>query len=237
LGDSVNTIKENTHIHLEASRDVSLEINAEKTKYMITSRHPNSGQNQNTRTANETFGNVVQFKYLGMTLTNQNDIRDEIKSKIYLRECLLSFSPMSSVFPSLIKKLNIKVHKTVILPVVLYEYETLSFTLREEHSLRVFENRILRKIFGPKSEEDESWRKLHNDELHSLYSSPNIVRVIKSRRLKWAGHVVRMGEERGVYRILVGRPEGRDHWKDLDVGRRTTIRWTLGNRNRWDELD
>jgi hypothetical protein len=69
-------------------------------------------------------------------------------------------------------------------------------------------NRVLR-IFGPKREEDGSWRKLHNDELHSLYSSPNIVGVIKSRRMRWAGHVARTGEGRGVYRVLVGRPEGK----------------------------
>jgi hypothetical protein len=81
--------------------------------------------------------------------------------------------------------------------------------LREEHRLRVFENRVLRRIFGPKREEYGSWRKLHNDELHSLYSSPNIVRVIKSRRVRWAGHVARMGEGRGVYRILVGRHKGK----------------------------
>jgi hypothetical protein len=80
-------------------------------------------------------------------------------------------------------------------------------TSREELGPRVFESRVLR-IFGPKREEDGSWRKLHNDELHNLYSSPNILRVIKSRRMRWAGHVARMGEGRGVYRILVGRPEG-----------------------------
>jgi hypothetical protein len=72
-----------------------------------------------------------------------------------------------------------------------------------------FENRVLRRIFGPKREEDGSWRKLHNDELHSLYSSPNIVRAIKSRRMRWVGHVARMGEVRGAYRVLVGRPEGK----------------------------
>jgi hypothetical protein len=90
---------------------------------------------------------------------------------------------------------------------VLYGFETWSLTLREERGLNVFENRVLRKIFGPKSEEDVSWIKLHNDELHSLYSSPNIVRVIKSMRMRWAGHVARMGEGSSVYRILVGRPQ------------------------------
>jgi hypothetical protein len=79
--------------------------------------------------------------------------------------------------------------------------------LGEEHRLRVFEKTVLRRIFGPKRENDRSWRKMHNDELHSLYSSPNIVRVIKSRRMRWAGHVVRMGNGRGAYRVLVGRPE------------------------------
>jgi hypothetical protein len=81
--------------------------------------------------------------------------------------------------------------------------------LKEEHRLRVFENRVLRKIFGLKREEDGSWIKLHNDELHDLYSSPNIVRVFKSRRMRWAGHVVLMVEGRGVCRVLVGRSEGK----------------------------
>jgi hypothetical protein len=108
--------------------------------------------------------------------------------------------------------------------------------LGKEHKLRVFENRVLRKIFGPKSEEDGSWRKLHNDELHSLYSSPNIVRVIKSRRMRSAGHVARMGEGRGVYRILVGRPEGKNHWEDLGVGRRITLSWTLGRQESMGQI-
>jgi hypothetical protein len=119
------------------------------------------------------------------------------------------------------KNLNVKIYKTAILPFVLYGWETWSLTLWEEHGLRVFENRVLRKIFGPKREEDGSWRKLRNDELHSLYSSPNIVRVNKSRRMRWAGHVVRMGEGSDVYRVLIGRPEGkrppgrpRRRWED-----------------------
>jgi hypothetical protein len=79
--------------------------------------------------------------------------------------------------------------------------------LKEEHRLRVFGNRVLRKMFGSKREEEGSWKIQHNDELHSLYSSPNIVRVIKSRKMGWAGRVARMEEGRGVYRILVGRPD------------------------------
>jgi len=82
--------------------------------------------------------------------------------------------------------------------------------LREERKLRVFENMVLRRIFGPRgAEETGEWRRLHNEELNDLYYSPNIVRVIKSRRMRMAGHVARMGEERGVYWVLVGTPEGR----------------------------
>jgi hypothetical protein len=85
-----------------------------------------------------------------------------------------------------------------------------SLTLREEHRLRVFENRVLRRIIGPKRDEvTGEWRKLHSEELHNLYSSPDIIRQVKSRRMRWAGHVARMGAERKVYKVLVGKPEGK----------------------------
>jgi hypothetical protein len=105
--------------------------------------------------------------------------------------------------------MSVQYNKIVILPVVLYGYETWSLTLEKGHRLRVSENRVSRRIFGPKREEDGSWRKLHNDELHSLYSSPNIVRVNNSRRMRWTGHVARMGEGRGVYRVFIGKPKGK----------------------------
>ena len=114
-------------------------------------------------------------------------------------------------------------NKTIILPVVLYGCETQSLTFREERRLRVFENRVLRRVFGPKrGEVTGEWRKIHKKKLSYLYSLPNIVRVVKSRRMRWAGHVARMGEGRGVHRVLVGKPEGerppgrpRRRWEDL----------------------
>jgi hypothetical protein len=128
----------------------------------------------------------------------------------------------SFVFQVDIKNLKIRIYRITILPVVLYGCETWLLKLKEEHRLRVFENRVLRRIFGPKRDEVKGeWRKLHNEELRGLYSLPNSVRVIKSKRLRWAGHVARMGDGRDVYRVLVGKPEGkrslgrlRRRWED-----------------------
>jgi hypothetical protein len=117
---------------------------------------------------------------------------------------------------------QVKIQKTIILPVVLYGCETWSLTLREEHRRGVFKNRVLRRIFGPKRDEvTGEWRKLHSEELHNLYSSPDIIRHNKSRLMRWAGYVARMGEERKLYKVLVGKPEGkrplgrpRRRWED-----------------------
>jgi hypothetical protein len=103
-------------------------------------------------------------------------------------------------------------YKTIILPVVLYGCETWSLTLRKEHRLRVFENRGLRRIFGTKSNEVmEEWRKLYNGQLHNLYLSPNVIRQVKSRRMRWAVHVACMGEERKVYKFWKESLNERDH--------------------------
>jgi hypothetical protein len=140
----------------------------------------------------------------------------------------IPFRVLSSCLLS--RNVKVKIYKTIILPAVLDGCGTWSLTLREEHILRVFENRVLRRIFGPKRDEvTGKWRKLHNEELHILYSSPDIIRQITSRRMRWAGHVARMGEARKVYRVLVGKPERkrplrrlRHRWEDgirMDVGK------------------
>ncbi|KAJ4427536.1 hypothetical protein ANN_25184 [Periplaneta americana] len=196
LGGNPQTIKGNAEILVEASKVIGLEVNPEKTKYMIMSRDQNIVRNETIKIGDLSFEEVEKFKYLGATK-------------------LLSSSLLS-------KNLKVRIYKTVILPVVLYGCETWTLTLREEQRLRVFENKVLRKIFGAKRDEvTGEWIKLHNAELHALYPSPDIIRNIKSRHLRWAGHVARMGESRNACRVLVGRPEGkrplgrpRRRWED-----------------------
>ncbi|KAJ4439144.1 hypothetical protein ANN_15101 [Periplaneta americana] len=159
------------------------------------SRDQNIVRNGTITVGDLSFEEVEKFKYLGATVTNINDTREEIKRRInmgnacyYSVEKLLSSSLLS-------KKLKVRIYKTVILPVVLYGCETWTLTLREEQRLKVFENKVLRKIFVAKRDEvTGEWRKLHNAELHVL-------------RLRWAGHVARMGESRNAYKV--GRPEGK----------------------------
>jgi hypothetical protein len=149
------------------------------------------------------------FKYLGATVTNQNLIQEEIKRRLSSGNACYH-SVQSFLYSRLLSKnLKIRIYKTIILPVILYGCETWSLTLREEHRLRVFENKVLRRIFGPKRVEvTGGWRKLH-DELHDLYSSPSIIRIMKSKRMILVRHVARMREKRNAYRLLVGKPEGR----------------------------
>jgi hypothetical protein len=123
------------------------------------------------------------------------------------------------------KNIKIRTCKTIILPVVLYGCENWSLTLREVHILRVFENRVLRRMFGPKREEvTRDWRKLHNEELHNLYSSQKIIRIIKPRRMRWAGHVARMGRRGMHLRYWWESQKETDHYEEQDVGGWTILK-------------
>jgi hypothetical protein len=135
---------------------------------------------------------MAQFRYFGTRITNQNLIQEEIKWRwICGNACYHSVQNLLSS-RLLSRNIKIRLYKTIILPVVLYGCETWSLTLREEHRLR-----MLRGIFGLKRDEvTGGWRKLHNEVPYNLYSSPNIIRIIKSRRMRWAGHVARMGRRR-----------------------------------------
>jgi len=167
------------------------------SKYIVMSRNQKAGRIHGARIGNSTFERVEEFKYLETTLTNQNSIPEEIKSRLRSgNACYHSVQKISSS-RLLSKNLKIKIYRTIILPVVLYGCETWSLTLQEERKLKVFENMVLRRIFGPRRDEVMvDWR-LHNEELNDLYSSPNILRVKNLRRMRWAGHVAHMGEERG----------------------------------------
>jgi hypothetical protein len=187
-----------------ARKAVGLEVNTEKTKYMFLPRHKNAGQNHDIKMDKKCFENVTQFRYLGMNITNQNLIQKEMKRR--LNASNVCYHSVQNLFSSRLLSKNIKI---ITLPVVLYGWKTWSLILTEEHRVRLFEKRVLR-IYGPKRKEmTGGWRKLYNEELHNLYSSPSIIRIIKSRRMKWAGNVARMRKKGNAYVILVGKPEGK----------------------------
>jgi hypothetical protein len=153
---------------------------------------------------------MSNFKYLGTI--NQNLIEEEIKRRLNSgNACYHSVQNLlSSRLLSKNVKMRIYSYKTIILALVLYWRETWSLTLREEHRVRVFENRVLMRLFGPRRHEvTGGWRKLHNQVLRDLYSLPSIITIIKSRWMRWMGHVARIGEKRHAYRLLVGKPEER----------------------------
>jgi hypothetical protein len=161
---------------------------------MVMSRDQNAGQNGYIQIGNESLETVEQFKYLGTTLTNQNSIHEEINSRLKSDNACYH-SVHNRLSSSLLSKSeNIKIYKTTILPVFLCGCETWSLALREDYRLRVFDNRVLMSRRGSKMDDlTGEWRRLHNKELYGLYSPPNISQVVKSRRLRWAGHVARMG--------------------------------------------
>jgi hypothetical protein len=152
VGENIDTVKK-TETLLDASKKTGIEVNQEKTKYMLLSHSLKIGQKQSIKTVNSSFEDVAKFKYLGTTLTDQNCMREEINSILNSgNACHHSVQSLSSS-RLLSRNVKVKIYETIISPVLLYGCETWSLTLREEHRLKVFENRVLRRIFGPKGDE------------------------------------------------------------------------------------
>jgi hypothetical protein len=152
MGRSVGTIENNTEALVVSSKDIGLVVNADTARYMVMSRDQNAGRSYSMKTDNSSFERVEEFKYLGTTLTNQNSIQEAIKN--ILKSGNACYHSVKNILPPTVlsKNLKIKIYRTVILPIFLYGCETLS-TMREERRLRVFDNRVLRRIFGPKRDE------------------------------------------------------------------------------------
>jgi len=196
VGGSIHTIEKNTEALLVSSKDIGLEVNADKTKYMVLSQYLYTGWNHNIKIDKSSLEMVEEFKYLVTTLTNRNSSQEDIKTRLKSGNAFYHLVQNLSSFYLLSKNTKIKIYRSVILHVVLYGCETRSLTLREERRLRVFEKRVLRRIFGPKRDEvTRERRKLHIEELKDLYSSSNIVLVIRSSRKRWEGQAARMGGE------------------------------------------
>jgi hypothetical protein len=166
LGGSAHTVKENAEALVVATKEIGPEVNDVKTKYMIMSRDQNAGLSYSMKTDNtrSSIARVEEFEYLGTTLTNKNSIQGEINSRF--KSGNACYHSVQNLLSSRLLSSNvmIKIYRTVILPAILYGCETWSLTLREERRLRVFENRMLRRVFGPKRDKvTVEWRKLHNE--------------------------------------------------------------------------
>lgn len=228
------------------AKKAGLIVNDKKTKYMLNTRNIRREQN-NIQIDNHTIEEVSEFKYLGSTITNNNETSEEIKTRIAAGN--KSFYVLKNIFQSRNTSRNIKkrIYKTIIKPVVTYGSETWILKMEDQENLCIFERKILRRIYGP-IKEGEEWRTRMNYELKNLYKDPDIISTIKTQRIKWLGHLIRMRNDRGPKMAYERKPEGRrkrgrprkrwseDVENDLkQLGVRTWRRKAL-DREEWKEV-
>lgn len=242
IGRNVDIVKENYTKLDESAAVYGLEVNEEKTVYMKTSSSSeNRSQNQTLQIGDKHFKAVDSFVYLGSLVNSDNDIGEEIRRRITLGN--RSFYSLQKLFRSktLHRNLKCQLYRTMVRPVVVYGSEAWCMTQTDEQTLLVFERRLLRTIFGG-VKIDNNWRRRFNHELYELYGEPDIVKFIKINRLRWFGHVLRMGEERVPLKMLDGHPDGtrragrpKGRWKDAVESNLKSLRisdWRTLARNR-----
>jgi hypothetical protein len=219
LGDSINTVNKKAETLINASKEAGLEVNTENNKCKLLSRHQNAGQNHDIKTVNRSYVSVAQFKYLRTTVTDQNSIQEKIKRRsnwgnawYHSVQNLLSSHLLSY-------NVNIRIYKSVILPVVLYGCGTWSQILRKKYRLKMFENIVVRRMFGSKRNEIiQGWRTMYG-KLHNWFPLPNVIRMMKSGSMRWTGCAERMAEKGHTYRLL--------QQNDIDGKKIGLLKWII----------
>lgn len=214
-----------TKILEDEAGKVGLKINREKTEYLYMKRYRNIRARREDLVMGQTiYKGVDQFKYLGCTITDTNQRENEIDIRV--QNALRCTAALHKILVSKLisRKTKIRIYKTVIRPILMYGCEAWTLTQKEETKLLVTERKIFRKILGPVRRDDGTWRVRKNQEIEDIISEPNIISETKAARLRWLGHVERMGEDRAVKRAYEGRPSGkrpvgrpRYRWKDMVV--------------------
>lgn len=233
---------------IKEARKRGLEINETKTKYMGVTRRDMANTSAAIKIGKYTFEEVKYFKYLGVIISNKNEEDMEINQKIqagyrafYRQKIIMNNKNLS-------KKTKLKVYKTTIRPILTYAAENMCLTLRQEEQLKIFERKIIRKIYGGKKINEEQYRRLTNDEIDKILEGENIVRTIKSLRIKWYGHVCRREDSSVIKKIMKwkpqeGRPRGRPklRWEDQVIKDIKTMKiqgWRekLKHRDEWRRI-
>lgn len=243
IAENKKDIKELAEKLITETQKVGLKINEEKTKIMKISRLPDN--QPDLEVLNFKFTKTDNFKYLGVTITSENRQDDEIQCRLAAAQrCYWS---LTKLFRSrlLTRRTKIKMYKVIIQPVLLYGAEVWTLTKQNEKKLIVFENKILRRVFGPINDNGE-WRIRKNQELRELYKDPDIIAMVKSRRLRWLGHVYRRDVDSRIKRVWMGQPEGRRplgrprlRWSDQvrqDLRRLGASLETAEDRQQWRHI-